>query len=164
LQGAAQASLTALMLSLDGFSSLRLITFGCPQIGDAAWRTAFDAALGSTHMAWWNMQDPIVQLPNIDEDPGCDNFGKHSSGTCVQNWFTAGTRYRIDNVADGSLRCGQPTGSYAVCDSRTSSTAPLNQQSCYVDVDWQTAIATPEHYIANYIANLQSCVAAAGGS
>jgi hypothetical protein len=56
LQGAAQASLAAFMLSLDGFSNLHLFTFGNPQIGDAAWRAAFDAALGSSHMAWWNMQ------------------------------------------------------------------------------------------------------------
>jgi hypothetical protein len=56
LQGAAQASLAAFMLSLDGFSNLRLFTFGNPQIGDAAWRAAFDAALGSNHMAWWNME------------------------------------------------------------------------------------------------------------
>lgn len=48
------------MLSLDGFKNLQLITFGNPQIGDAAWRKAFDAALGSKHMAWWNMQ--VCQL------------------------------------------------------------------------------------------------------
>jgi hypothetical protein len=56
LQGAAQASLAAFMLSLDGFSNLQLFTFGNPQIGDAAWRAAFDAALGSNHVAWWNME------------------------------------------------------------------------------------------------------------
>jgi hypothetical protein len=44
------------MLSLDGFSNLRLVTFGCPQIGDAGWRSAFQAALGSSTSAWWNMQ------------------------------------------------------------------------------------------------------------
>jgi hypothetical protein len=63
LQGAAQASLAAFMLSLDGFSNLQLFTFGNPQIGDAAWRAAFDAALGSNHVAWWNMEvSQLLQL------------------------------------------------------------------------------------------------------
>jgi hypothetical protein len=101
---------------------------------------------------------------NIDVDPGCDNLGRHDKGTCVQNWFTAGTRYRIDNVADGSLRCGQPTGSYAVCDSRSSSKPPTNQQSCYINIDLRSALSTPDHSIINYIANLQACVKQAGGN
>jgi hypothetical protein len=105
----------------------------------------------------------VVQLPNIDEDPGCGNFGKHSSGSCVQNWFTVGTRYRIDNVGS-SLRCGQPSGSFAVCDSRSGSTAPGNSQSCYTDVDLKTAFETPDHFITHYISNLQACVTAAGGN
>jgi hypothetical protein len=81
----------------------------------------------------------------------------------MQNWLTVGTRYRIDNVGS-SLRCGQPSGSFAVCDSRSGSTAPSNSQSCYTDVDWKTAMNREEHYITSYISNLQACVAAAGGN
>jgi hypothetical protein len=113
------------------------------------------------------LQDPVVQVPNIDEDPGCSNYGSHDSGSCVQNWFTASTRYRIDNVADGSLRCGQPSGSYAVCDSRDKSTPPGNEQSCYTKLSFQDVFLASDHYITNYIANLQTCVGsvlAAGGN
>ncbi|WIA16197.1 hypothetical protein OEZ85_012910 [Tetradesmus obliquus] len=157
--GAAQATLAGFMLSRDGFSNLRLATFGCPQIGDADWAAAYNATLGSSTMAWWNMADPVVQLPNVDEDPGCDNFGSHSSSSsCVQAWFTAGSRYRIDTV-NNNLRCGQPSGSFAVCDSSSGST-----QSCYTDVDWKTAMTVEDHYISNYVAHLQACVTAAGGN
>jgi hypothetical protein len=105
-------------------------------------------------------QDPVVQIPNIDVDPGC--LDNHAS-TCPQNWYTAGTRYRIDTLAAGSLRCGQPTGTYAVCDNRSNSQSPLNQESCYTEVDLKSAFAAEDHKISNYIGNLQSCVAAAGG-
>jgi hypothetical protein len=59
LQGAAQATLAAFMLTLDGFTNVFLFTFGSPQIGDAAWRAAFDAALGINQLMavdWWNME------------------------------------------------------------------------------------------------------------
>jgi hypothetical protein len=103
-------------------------------------------------------QDPVVQVPNIDEDPGCSNYGKHDSGSCVQSWFTSGTRYRIDKVADGTLRCGQPSGSFAVCDSRANSTSPGNQQSCYTELGYKDVFLAEDHYITNYIAHLQTCV------
>jgi hypothetical protein len=99
----------------------------------------------------------VVQVPNIDEDPGCDNSIPGGAPTCVQNWFTAGTRYRIYNNADGTLRCGQPTGSYAVCDNRANSTAPGNQQSCYTEIGFKDVLLASDHYITNYIANLQQC-------
>ncbi|WIA16964.1 hypothetical protein OEZ85_013881 [Tetradesmus obliquus] len=187
--GAAQASLAGFMLSRDGFSNLRLATFGCPQIGDAEWAAAFNATLGSSTMAWWNMADgslayslcfmlstlgsstmawwnmtdPVVQVPNIDEDPGCGNFGSHTDGSCVQNWFTVATRYRIDTV-NSNMRCGKPSGSFAVCDSRSDSKFPANTLSCYTDVDLKTAFLSTDHYISHYIANLQACVTAAGGN
>jgi hypothetical protein len=107
-------------------------------------------------------QDPVVQIPNVDVDPGCDNLDNHAS-SCSQSWFTAGTRYRIDTLASGSLRCGQPTGTYAVCDNRSDSQSPLNQESCYTEVDLMSAFATEDHQISNYIGNLKLCVAAAGG-
>jgi hypothetical protein len=98
------------------------------------------------------LQDHVPQIPNSKVDPG-SIFGS-------QAWFTTDTLHRISTV-NGQLKCGLPSGSFAVCDTRPTSTAPGNQRSCFVDVSITAALDSADHQIGAYRDNLLACSRAA---
>lgn len=148
--GAAQASLLALDLVNSGFKSVNLWTFGVPQIGNQAWRNHFDGVVKS-HVRWWNFGDPVSQIPNTK----IDVWAERNSAT--QFWWQTEAPHAINNVGN-LLKCGVPSGTFAVCDERPTTPSPTNQQQCFADVNIDNVFEALQHQIAEYKKNLCACL------